>query len=237
MMRVSNLAVQVWAVVAPLAVDSFVPMLPPVPIVGPSFTISSSSTRPHSAITIDKEILQSLEQETRAAENEAKADERKAQVEKSLGGFFKYEAKMAAEQEARIEAAEQKALAEATKDKMEADKLKAMELKVEEEAVFAKTKQEKATKLKEARVSCYRASLAFRVYKKLIEYCILLNHNIILYYIILFVSQKLLAQERELERKEKRAERSERIFMAEEEQQKKILAQKADAARAVSILY
>jgi len=49
-----------------------------------------------------------------------------------------------------------------------------------------------------------------------------------------FNPQKLLAREKEGERKEKRAERAERIFLAEEQQEKKILQQKSDAARTVS---
>jgi hypothetical protein len=43
-----------------------------------------------------------------------------------------------------------------------------------------------------------------------------------------------LAKEREIERKERQAEKAERIFLAEETQEKKILQQKMDAARAVS---
>lgn len=42
-----------------------------------------------------------------------------------------------------------------------------------------------------------------------------------------------MAKERAIERKEKKAERAERIYLAEEEQEKKILQQKADAARKV----
>jgi hypothetical protein len=43
-----------------------------------------------------------------------------------------------------------------------------------------------------------------------------------------------LAAEQALERKERKAEKLERIFLAEEEQEQKILKQKLDAARAVS---
>ena len=46
--------------------------------------------------------------------------------------------------------------------------------------------------------------------------------------------QRLLAAEQALERKERKAEKLERIFLAEEEQEQKILKQKLDAARAVS---
>jgi hypothetical protein len=45
-----------------------------------------------------------------------------------------------------------------------------------------------------------------------------------------------LAQEKEIERKERRAEKLERIYLAEETQEKMILKQKLDAARAVSIV-
>ena len=46
--------------------------------------------------------------------------------------------------------------------------------------------------------------------------------------------QRLLAAEQALERKERKAEKLERIFLAEEAQEQKILKQKLDAARAVS---
>jgi hypothetical protein len=120
---------------------------------GPTSLLISSNTKPPSAISIDKDILKTLEQETREAEREAKAEERKAKAEKARETFFEYEAKMAAEQEARIEAAEQKALAEAIKDKEEAEKLKNLEQRVEQEAATALTKKEKIAKQKEARVS------------------------------------------------------------------------------------
>jgi uncharacterized membrane protein YqiK len=167
-MKFSSLAIAVLAVLAaaPLA-DSFA-YVPPVhtPVnmeviqivsAGPSITISSASTQTQSpaAFNIDKAILKLLEEETRAAEKEAKVDERKARVEKSREAFFDYDAKMAAQQEARIENAEQKALVEANKDKEEVQKLKVLEQKAEEEVALANTKQEKATKQKEANVSCF----------------------------------------------------------------------------------
>ena len=102
---------------------------------------------------IDKEMLKGLELETKAAEKEAKTDERKARVEKSREAFFEYEAKQASIQEARIEAAEQRALAEAVKDKQEAEKLKLVEQRAEQEIALAKTKQERVAKQKEIRVS------------------------------------------------------------------------------------
>jgi len=46
--------------------------------------------------------------------------------------------------------------------------------------------------------------------------------------------QRIAAQEKAIERKEKRAERLEKIFLAEEAQEKKILAKKVEAARTVS---
>lgn len=46
--------------------------------------------------------------------------------------------------------------------------------------------------------------------------------------------QRIAAQEKALERKEKRAERLEKIFLAEEAQEKQILAKKVEAARTVS---
>ena len=46
----------------------------------------------------------------------------------------------------------------------------------------------------------------------------------------------MLAEERKLERKEKKAERNARIFLAEEEQERKILEQKVAAAVTVRTL-
>lgn len=43
-----------------------------------------------------------------------------------------------------------------------------------------------------------------------------------------------MAKEKEAERKEKKAERKEKIFLAEEQQEQKILKQKVDAELAVS---
>ena len=48
------------------------------------------------------------------------------------------------------------------------------------------------------------------------------------------ILQKIAAREKALERKEKRAEKLEKVFLAEEEQEKKILEKKTQAARAVS---
>ena len=156
----------------------------------PSITIARTKSS-----TDDDATIKYLEQETRLAEKEAKADAQKARVEKSRETYFDYDAKMAAEQEARIEAAEQRSLLEAKIDKELAEKLKVREEKAEREAALATTSQEKAAKQKEAR--------------------------------------ELLKLEKLAERKEKEAERAERIFLAEEEQEQKILKQKTDAARAV----
>lgn len=51
------------------------------------------------------------------------------------------------------------------------------------------------------------------------------------------ILQRLLAQEKELERKERKAERLERIFLAEEKQEQLILKKKLEAAREVSSKY
>ena len=157
---------------------------------GPSITIASTKST-----SDDDATIKYLEQETRLAEKEAKADAQKARVEKSRESFFDYDAKMAAQAEARIEAAEQRTLLEAKTDKELAEKLKVREQKAEKEAALATTPKEKAAKQKEAR--------------------------------------ELLKLEKLAERKEKEAERAERIFLAEEEQERKILKQKTDAALAV----
>ena len=53
--------------------------------------------------------------------------------------------------------------------------------------------------------------------------------------VCLFVfGKKLMAEERRAEQREKRAERAERIFLAEEDQEKKIVAAKEKAALLVS---
>lgn len=151
-MKFSNLVL--GAVTAQFAVG-FTP-LPPVELVqivpsAPSVMIASTT----SGVDIDKTILKGLEKETKAAEKEARRDERKARYEQSREAFFDYEAKTAAETEARIEKAEQKALAEAKKDKEQAEKLKEMEAKAEKEIALATTKEEKELFKKQAKVSIH----------------------------------------------------------------------------------
>jgi hypothetical protein len=63
---------------------------------------SSSSSLVSSSALVDKELLKSLEAETKAAEKEARADRIKAQRERNNERYFEYEAKMAAETEARV---------------------------------------------------------------------------------------------------------------------------------------
>jgi len=164
-----TLALSVVTAAGPLVtttVTGFTPPLPPPPplasisIVRENPTTSTTTTSSwiasaqpssSSSSTLDKAALKLLEQETLRAEKEAAKDEKKAKIEKSRETFFEYEAKMAAEQEARIEAAEQKALAEVIKDNQEIERLKALELKAEEQVVVAQTPQEKAALLKEAK--------------------------------------------------------------------------------------
>jgi len=110
----------------------------------PSIMISRAT-----APSEDDSVIKELERETRSAEKEAKADERKARIEKSREGFFEYEAKTAEQQEARIEADERRAFVEAEKDKKQAEELKALELEDEREEALASTKEEKAAKQKE----------------------------------------------------------------------------------------
>lgn len=157
----------------------------------PSITIARGAAK---TLTDDEIALQALEKETREVEREAKIDAKKARVEKSREAFFEYEAKMAEETEARIEAAERQAELEVEKDKKLEEELLAKEKQIEKEVELATSKKEKAAKQKEAKA--------------------------------------LLAKEREVERKEKRAERRERIFLAEEETEQKIVAKKESAARA-----
>ncbi len=86
-------------------------------------------------------------------EAEAEKDAKKAKIEKSREAFFEYEAKMAEQTEARIEAAEKQAELEAEADKKLVAELEAKEKQVEKEAALATSKKEKAAKQKEARVS------------------------------------------------------------------------------------
>lgn len=116
-------------------------------------TASSSITISARTADVDELIVKSLEKETREVEAEAKRDAKKAKIEKSREIFFEYEAKMAEQTEARIEAAEKKAELEAEADKELVAELDAKEKQAEKEAALATTKKEKAAKEKEARVS------------------------------------------------------------------------------------
>lgn len=121
-------------------------------------TASSSITISARSSDVDELIVKSLEKETREVEAEAKRDAKKAKIEKSREIFFEYEAKMAEQTEARIEAAEKKAELEAEADKKLVADLDAKEKQAEKEAALATSKKERAAKEKEARVSymmCY----------------------------------------------------------------------------------
>lgn len=117
-----------------------------------STTATSSSITMSKSSDVDNLIIKSLEKETREVEEEAKRDAKKARVEKSREAFFEYEAKVAEQEEARIEAAEKKAELEAAADKKLVLDLEAREKKVEKEASLASSKKEKAAKEKEAKV-------------------------------------------------------------------------------------
>jgi hypothetical protein len=101
----------------------------------------------------DEEVMRELEAETRMIEKEARIDGKRARIEKSREAFFEYEARMAEEQESRIEAAEFRAEAEYSYDKEQADLLRALEKKAEAEMRAATTPKERAAKTREARVS------------------------------------------------------------------------------------
>ena len=100
----------------------------------------------------DKSTLESLEKETKALEKETAALKKKARVERGRDAFYDYEAKMAAETEARIEAAERKAELEYENDKAELEDLALLELKKERAAILASTPAEKRALEKEARL-------------------------------------------------------------------------------------
>jgi len=67
-----------------------------------SSTSTSSSSLVSSSALVDKEMLKGLEAETKAAEKEAARDRVKAQKERNNERYFEYEAKLAAETEARV---------------------------------------------------------------------------------------------------------------------------------------
>ena len=54
--------------------------------------------------------------------------------------------------------------------------------------------------------------------------------------IFVHIIQALLAKERAFERKERRAQKAEKVFLAEEKQEQQILKKKIDAERAVSAI-
>jgi len=136
--------------------------------------------------------FQSLEEETRQSEKELQAELKKAKLEQKRKSFFDYDAKMAEEQEARIEAIERQAKTEFEQEKDEVETLSLLELQKERELKLAATKKEKAEKQREVNA--------------------------------------LLKKEKEIARKERIAQRREKVFLAEQEQEKRILKEKEDAA-------
>ncbi|KAL7523002.1 hypothetical protein ACHAWX_007739 [Stephanocyclus meneghinianus] len=99
----------------------------------------------------DQSTIQALEAETKALEREAQKLKKKARVERGIDAYFDYEARQAAEAEARIEAAERKAALEYENDKEEVEALAILELKKEREAKLAATPQERRELEREAR--------------------------------------------------------------------------------------
>lgn len=142
-------------------VPSFVPSANAAALsAGPSITLSRADP------SDDEAAIKFIEEETRAAEKEAKADAKKAKIEATRKAYFDYDAKMAEQQEARIEKAEREALLEAKNDKELAQKLKLREEKAEKEAALATTKEERAAKQKEARELLKKEKLAERKERK-----------------------------------------------------------------------
>jgi hypothetical protein len=141
------------------AYDDVVPSFPPhpPPPISSPYTSSVVLSR-GTVLPPDEEVIKELELETREIEKEAKVDEKKARIEKSREAFFEYEARMAEEQESRIEAAEFRAEAEYNYDKEQAELLASLEKKAEGEMKLATTPQERAAKAREARVSRFEGS-------------------------------------------------------------------------------
>ena len=165
----------------------------------------------------------------------------------------------AAERKAEVEAEQDKL--EAEKDKEQAEELKAAEVKAEREVALAKTKKEKLAKEKEAKVSVLSLCVCdvFPAHGSCIvddgfiarsdtqnsAWCniLIISHKNANAYRHISLLQALLKKEKEVERKEreaekkeKKAERAERVFLAEEQQEQKILKQKVAAEQAVSLI-
>jgi hypothetical protein len=105
-----------------------------------------------SSLDADQSTLETLEKETKALEKETAELKKKARIERGREAFYDYEAKMAAETEARIEAAERKAEIEYENDKAEVEALALLELKKERDAKLASSPEEKRELEKEARL-------------------------------------------------------------------------------------
>ena len=116
-----------------------------------SYTPLTSSIATASS-TDDETALLTLQAETKALEKETAALKKKARIERGREAFYDYEAKMAAETEARIEAAERKAELEYENDKAEIEDLALLELKKERAAKLASTPAEKRELEKEAKL-------------------------------------------------------------------------------------
>ena len=89
------------------AYHSAAPQVETVRIVETSSSVTSTSSSSSSSLLsstelVDKEMLKSLEAETKKAEKEARRDRIRAQRELNNERYFQYEAKMAEETEARV---------------------------------------------------------------------------------------------------------------------------------------
>lgn len=125
------------------------PSMPPFSDTTLSSVHSASAKTISAATQEDAVALRTLEQETRRIEREAQADLKKARIEKSKEAFFEYDAKMAQQTEARLEANEKAAELEFENDKEELETLSLMELKAERLKLLATSPEEKAAEQKE----------------------------------------------------------------------------------------
>jgi len=144
----------------------------------PLHAISTPTTTTSSTILLsrgtllppDDAVIAELTLQTKEIEREAAKDKKRADVEKSIAAFFNYDARMAEEQEARIEAAEFRAEAEASYDKEQAELLKIEERKAEREFREAQTPQEKRSSAMKARVRWCHSS--FYSHWGIVIYCV-----------------------------------------------------------------
>ena len=147
-------SLQAWGYTPPPAAPAAV-----VEQVVPSLTMAAADSSAPSTTATDGTQLKALlaketalQKQVQRDEREAARDAKAAKIERSRKAFFEYEATAAAEEEARIEAAERKAKLQAEKDLLEVKKLQEAERKAEQAAKDATTQEERLKQQAQAKV-------------------------------------------------------------------------------------